>query len=402
MSSPLRVGLNLTYLVEDSGGSGRYARELIPMLLEAEPGIEITAWVGSTAPADLAVQPWAGEVRWVRLSVPGIGSPWHLWHELIAIGFDARRRRLDVVHGLANLAPVLTPGVASVVTILDVIWMHHPEAMGLRARVVMRRLAPLCGRRADRVIAISHAAAEDVSTMLKIPPGKFDVTPLGIAPPDPERMATTEQAMREHLGLRGGPLVLCVAAKRSHKNLDGLIRAIALLPAPRPLLVLPGSPNAYEDELRRLAAELGVAEDVAFPAWIDEQDLEALYAAAGCFVLPSFQEGFGLPILEAMARGVPVACSDTSSLPEVAGDAALFFDPREESQIAAQIGRLLSDGELAKTLVERGYRRCELFTWRRTAELTLDSYRHALAPAAAGSRDDHSRDADSRNGHPPS
>jgi alpha-1,3-rhamnosyl/mannosyltransferase len=107
-------------------------------------------------------------------------------------------------------------------------------------------------------------------------------------------------------------------------------------------------------------------------------------------VLPSFQEGFGLPVLEAMARGVPVACSNVSSLPEVAGDAALFFDPRDESQIAARIGRLLSDGELAQALVERGHRRCELFTWRHTAELTLESYRRALAPAAAGSPNGHS------------
>jgi glycosyltransferase involved in cell wall biosynthesis len=392
MSGPLRVGLNLAYLVEDSGGSGRYARELIPALMRLEPGIEITAWVGSTAPEDLREEPWAPELRWVRLPVPGIGTPWHLWHELVGIGLAARRRRLDVVHGLANLVPVLTPGLASVVTILDVIWMHHPEAMGARARVAMRTLAPLCGRSADRVIAISDAAAQDISTTLKIQLAKFDVTPLGITPPaltapvpsvpadsgEGAQSVPGESTVRERLGLRHGPLVLCVAAKRAHKNLDGLIRALARLPRPRPLLVLPGSPSPYEDELRRLAAELGVEEDVAFPAWIDERDLQALYAQAACFVLPSFQEGFGLPVLEAMARGVPVACSNTSSLPEVAGDAALLFDPHDETAIASQIQRLLTDRALAEELAVRGLARAELFTWRRTAELTLESYRRAL------------------------
>jgi glycosyltransferase involved in cell wall biosynthesis len=376
VSRGLRIGLNLAYLVEDSGGSGRYARELIPALLQAEPGIEITAWVGSTAPEHLNHEPWAGELRWVRLPVPGIGSPWHMWHELVGIGLAARRRRLDVVHGLANLIPVVTPGVASVVTILDVIWMHHPRAMDTRARVAMRTLAPLCGHAADRVIAISDAAAHDISNMLNIDIGKFDVTPLGITPP----LGVPAQAVatvRERLGLRDGPLVLCVAAKRAHKNLDGVIRAIALLPEPRPLLTMPGSPTAYEDELRALADELGVADDVAFPAWIDELDLEALYAQAACFVLPSFQEGFGLPVLEAMARGVPVACSNTSSLPEVAGDAALLFDPYDEAAIAAQLQRLLNDDALASELAERGRRRSERFTWKRTAELTLDSYRRA-------------------------
>ena len=393
MSAPLRLGLNLAYLVEDSGGSGRYARELIAAMLELEPGIEIVAWVGSTAPASLYSEPWAGEIGWERLPVPGIGTPWHLWYELVGIGLAARRRRLHVVHGLANLVPVLTPGVASVVTILDVIWMHHPDAMSTRARVVMRTLAPACGHAADRVIAISEAAAEDVSTMLHIPRAKFDVTPLGMTapgalPPSPEG------EMRERLGLREGPLVLCVAAKRAHKNLDGLIRAFAALPEEArrpvaPLLVLPGSPTGYERELRALAADLGIAEDVAFPAWISEQDLEALYAAASAFVLPSLQEGFGLPVLEAMARGVPVACSNTSSLPEVAGDAALLFDPRDTDSIAAQLGRLLSDPELAAELRRRGPERARQFTWRRTAELTLASYerarhhqgRRGLAPA---------------------
>ncbi len=458
MSQPLRVGLNLAYLVEDSGGSGRYARELIPALIEAEPGIELTAWLGLTAPQDLMREPWAQDVRWVRLGVPGVGTPWHLWHELVGIGLAARRRRLDVVHGLANLAPVIAPRVASVVTILDVIWMHHPETMDARARIAMRTLAPLCGRSCSRVIAISQAAAEDVSAMLNISLDKFDVTPLGIgpgrdqmlgfapggeraldiAPQDGEaldtapgngggggghvpgdghgnggghvpgnvhghhapgnghalgvassiggraRVAATATAARERLGLRDGPLVLCVAAKRRHKNLDGLIRAMTHLRdrcenGVRPLLVLPGSPTPYERELRELAVELGVEQDVAFPGWIDDEELESLYAQASCFVLASFQEGFGLPVLEAMARGVPVACSDTSSLPEVAGDAALYFDPCDEWEIAAQVQRLLFDRALAEELVARGHARCEQFTWRRTAELTLHSYRRAIA-----------------------
>jgi glycosyltransferase involved in cell wall biosynthesis len=384
--SALRVGLNLTYLVEDSGGSGRYARELIAAMLQLEPATEITAWVGSTAPASLFEEPWAQEVRWEHLPVPGIGTPWHLFYELGAIGLAARRRRLDVIHGLANLVPVSSPGVASLVTILDVIWMHHPDAMDTRARVVMRTLAPLCGHSARRVIAISEAAAEDVSTMLHIPRRKFDVTPLGMTPPRPGLERSGEAEMRQRLGLREGPLLLCVAAKRAHKNLDGLIRALAALPAEvcephRPLLVLPGSPTDYERELRRLAAELGVEGDVAFPAWVEESDLEALYAAAAAFVLPSFQEGFGLPVLEAMARGVPVACSNTSSLPEVAGDAALLFDPGSVAGIAQQLTRLLGDESLAADLARRGPLRAEQFTWTRTAELTLRSYRKALRGA---------------------
>lgn len=379
----MRVGLNLAYLVEDSGGSGTYARMLVPNMLEADPTLELSAWIGTTAPDWLMREPWAERVRWIRLPVRGIGSPWHIWHELVGIGLDARRRGIEVVHGLANLAPVVHPGVATVTTILDVIWVHHPEAVTLLFRTMGRTLTPSVGRSSSRIIAISEAARDDIAATLHLDVEKFDVTPLGVLPPPASPRVPDPRAVRERLGLGPEPIVLCVAAKRAHKNLHGLIRAIALLGDTPLQLVLPGSHNDYERELRALALELEVQERVRFPGWTSVADLEDLYRVAACFVLPSFQEGFGLPVLEAMARGVPVACSDNSSLPEVSGEAALYFDPHEQSQIAAQIARLLADEQLARTLVERGRRRCELFTWRRTAELTLDSYRRALAPAGA-------------------
>lgn len=379
-AGPLRIGLNLTYLIEDSGGAGRYARELVPALMLAEPGIEITAWVGSTAPVDLMTQPWSSEVQWAQLPVPGVGTPWHLWHELAAIAFDARRRRIELVHGLAYLVPIVHPGVATVVTILDVIWLQYPETTSPRFRAVMRLLTPLLGRTSNRIIAISEAARDDIAAALRLDLRKFDVTPLGIVPPLGDAAASSIDAdsVRERLGIGPAPVVLCVAAKRRHKNLDGLIRAIALLPEPRAQLVLPGSPNDYERELRELAEELGVAETVRFLGWISDSDLEDLYRIAQCFVLPTFQEGFGLPVLEAMARGVPVACSDIPTLREVAGDAAMLFDPGDPASIAHAIGSLIGDRPFAQELVRRGYERCRAFTWDRTAQTTLASYRRAL------------------------
>jgi glycosyltransferase involved in cell wall biosynthesis len=380
----LKVGFNLAYLVEDSGGSGTYARQLLTHLLRAEPEIELTAWVGTTAPDWIAQEPWAQEVRWIRLPVPGLGTPWHLWHELVGIGLDARRRRLDLVHGLANLAPIVHPGIASVATILDVIWIHYPEATGARFRAVMGTLAPLVGRSATRIIAISEAAREDISTTLRLDYEKFDVAPLGISPPTASEPTQAERdGLRERLGLDARPVVLCVAAKRKHKNLHGLIRAIAAIAEraggePPLQLVLPGSPNDYEQELRELAAELGVEGSVRFPGWVSDAELDVLYSLATCFVLPTFLEGFGLPVLEAMARGLPVACSDIPVLSEVAGDAAALFDPNDPQSIAGTIERVIADPELARELAERGRDRCRLFTWERTAQTTLASYRRAL------------------------
>ena len=179
-------------------------------------------------------------------------------------------------------------------------------------------------------------------------------------------------------------MLLSLSAKRPHKNLLALIGALARIPAQRrPLLVLPGYATWHEAELRARAASLGVAGDVRFEGWLAAAELEGLWALADAFVFPSLYEGFGLPVLEAMARGVPVACADASSLPEVAGDAALLFDPHAESEIAAAIERLLGDAALAAQLRAKGLARARQFTWERTAQLDARKLR-ARAGAARG------------------
>jgi glycosyltransferase involved in cell wall biosynthesis len=181
-------------------------------------------------------------------------------------------------------------------------------------------------------------------------------------------------------------VLLSASAKRPHKNLLRLLDAHALLGGggggggrARPVLVLPGYATPHEDELRARAAALGTSDDVRFVGWVSDADMEGLYALADAFVFPSLYEGFGLPVLEAMARGVPVACSDRSSLPEVAGDAALLFSPEDVGAMAAALTRLLDDEALRARLSAAGVERAASFTWARTAELTVASYRRALA-----------------------
>lgn len=379
----MRVGLNLVYLVRDSGGAGRYARELIRALHAVEPGTEITAFVSSEVPDDVTGADWDGQVEFVRFPVtvthgpPGnfaftMGAQWG------AIPWLAARRRLDVVHGLANITPLLAPRVATVVTVLDLIWMRYPTTLERRATIGMKMTTPPSARRATRVIAISEAAKEDLVETLGLPPEKIDVTPLGFRLDD--RVAPEPEAvLRERFALGDAPVVLCVAQKREHKNLARLIRAVAAVEEPRATVVLPGSPTPHEEELRALAAELGMSERVRFPGWISGAELEGLYELSRLFVLPSLEEGFGLPILEAMGRGIPVACSNTSSLPEVAGDAAELFDPRSVESMAAAIRRLLNDDVRRAELARRAEARLAQFTWERTAEATLASYRRAIA-----------------------
>jgi len=362
----VRVGLNLMFLADAAGGAGRYAFELAPALLEAEPSTELTVFVNRDAPAALRAQPWASDVEWVELPVR-FSNRTHLLGQTGALPFSARRRRLDVLHSLANGGPPVTPGVARVVTMLDLIWLHQREAWGTPAAVrTMAVLTRVSARSAHRVITISHAARDDLVASFGLAPEKIDVAPLGVRIPE----ETTRDAVEG--------VVLCVAQKRPYKNLASLVRAVAELRDEGATLVLPGTPTEHEQELRELAQQLGAADRVRFPAWVSEDELEALYRSATCFVLPSLIEGFGLPVLEAMARGVPVACSDRPSLPEVAGDAALLFDPLDQSAVTEAVRRLLRDAELRTTLVERGLARAREFIWRRTAEATLASYRRAL------------------------
>jgi glycosyltransferase involved in cell wall biosynthesis len=292
----------------------------------------------------------------------------------------AARAGVDLVHSLANTAPAWGR-FRRVVTIHDLSYKLVPQAhLGVRG-LGMRVLVPLGARRADRVIVDAASTSTDLQTLLRVPSSKVDVVPLGIGDRH-RRTPQDESELRAALRAGDRQIVLCVAAKRPHKNLARLLGALALIPASRrPLLVLPGYRTAHEDELRERASALGVAHDVRFLGWVEPGQLEGLYAAASCFVFPSLMEGFGLPVLEAMIRGLPVACSGRGSLAEVAGDAALRFAPEDEREIASAIERLLSDPELAERLRIAGRKRAGQFTWSATARGTLACYERALAGA---------------------
>ena len=271
---------------------------------------------------------------------------------------------MELVHSLASTAP-LWGRFRRVVTIHDLIYARFPEAhSGIRDKG-MRILVPAAARRSDRVIADSQSTRDDLLGLVGIGGERVDVVPLGLGAVQREQ-PLGEAATRARFELGERRILLSLSAKRPHKNLPALIDALALIDAEhRPLLVLPGYHTAHEDELRARARAQGVEADVRLPGWISAPELEGLWALADAFVFPSLYEGFGLPVLEAMARGVPVAASNASSLPEVAGDAALLFDPHDRAAIAAAIERLLSDPREAERLRRLGRERAAQFTWER-------------------------------------
>jgi len=355
-----------------------YARELIPQLVAQAPaGMRFTAFVSRALAAERD-GPWGELLPAVTVPVDARSRPQWVLGEQLPLPPMAMRRRVALVHSLASTAP-LWGRFVRVTTVHDLIYERFPEAhQGIRDKG-MRVLVPLAVRRSQRVIAISQCTREDLVRLLGADPTRIDVVPNGFgATRHAQPLAESETRRRLRLGDR--QVLLSVSAKRPHKNLLALIGALALIaPEHRPLLVLPGYPTWHEAQLRERAAAVGVTGDVRFLGWISGEELEGLWAIARAFVFPSLHEGFGLPVLEAMARGVPVACSNASSLPEVAGDAALLFDPEDERAIAAAIERLLGDRAHAERLVAMGRERARLFTWERSARLTLASYERALS-----------------------
>ena len=382
----MRVALNLVYLVPgETGGMEVYARELLPRLATL-PGIEPVAIVNRVAAADRDA-PWSTAMRSVTAPVDARDRRQWVWGEQRHVPRLARRLGADLVHSLASTGPArLTGGPPRVTTVHDLHYAVAPEAhFGLRG-LGMRLLVPAAVRASRRVIAVSQATKDDLVRLIGTPADRVDVVHSAAALPPGDAPVTPEAELRVRLTLGDRPLLLSLAAKRPHKNVEGLIDALAGIPPERrPLLVVPGYPTEHEPVLRARAEAAGVDAWVRFPGWLPAADVEGLWRAAAAHVLPSFYEGFGLPVLEAMARGVPGACSDRASLPEVAGGAALLFDPADPAAIRSAIERLLGDAALRERLRRLGLERAATFSWERTARETAAIYEHAIARGASGS-----------------
>jgi glycosyltransferase involved in cell wall biosynthesis len=359
------------------GGIETYVRRLYPAILEVRPDLRISMFVNALGRDLVSSEPWSSAVELVAHPVLGRRGT-RAVTETALLGRIADRRGCEVLHSVALTAPWRSRA-ASVVSIADVTWLKYANSVPRSTRLLWRTLVIPAARRADRVIACTASAATEIADALAIPEGRIDVVPLG-AGGETDAEATPSAEVRARLALGSGPVILAVSAFLAHKNVARLVEALPAIRAevPDAVLVLPGNWTPLRDEVSARAEALGLGDAVAFPGWVNASDLEGLYRTAACFVLPSLREGFGLPVLEAMRRGVPVACSSTSAVPEVAGDAALFFDPEKAYAIADAVTSILRDRSLASELADKGRKRAALFTWRRAAEGTLASFGRAL------------------------
>lgn len=303
---------------------------------------------------------------------------WETYYMQGLVPRRARLQKMDLIHAPGIRFP-LTTHIPVVVTIHDVIPILYPQLFPRHGAIILAIYFRLMRRFARIVIVNSQATKCDVEKHLHIPPERIAVTPLGVSPIfQPQSKATIVDA-RKRLGIQW-PYLLCVGNIEPRKNLLRLIEAVALLHQRGWVyhLVVVGKGGPLSEPIYRKSMESGIKDFVHFTGFINDTDLAALYTGADAFIYPSLYEGFGLPIIEALACGCPVVTSNVSSMPEVGGDAALYINPYNTTDIANKIEQVLTSPTLADKLRHRGILHAKQFTWERCIELTAQAYYRAL------------------------
>lgn len=358
------------------GGIGTYVRNLVPAIARRDAALELKLFHARFGPDAPRPERWIRDF-WVQELDASIRSLYPRWALFASPPLPDALRATDVVHAPNHASiPPAADGQRLVVTVHDLAFERFPGLFPREWRLLYRLGLRAAARRADAIVTPSRSTADDVLARAKIGEDRVHVVPLASALPTGSLELAEVLARRK---LRA-PYVLFVGTLEPRKNLVRLVRAyrrIAASGVPH-TLVLAGPLGWHHDALMREIA-LGGPGDVLLTGGLPSDEIDALYRGAAAFVYPSLYEGFGLPVIEAMARGVPTIASSTSSLPEVSGDAALEVDPRSVRDIAAAIERVLGDRDLAESLRSAGRARAERFSWDETARLTLEVYEGVLA-----------------------
>ncbi len=354
----MRIGVNALYLIPGGvGGTEIYLRCLLAALAEVDSSNEYVVFTNRETAVDLA--PKAANFRIAPQNVRARSRPARILWEQIMLPLAVARLRLDVLWNPGFTAPLLCPA-PQVTTFHDLQHKRHPEYFRWWDLPFWRFLLFWSAHVSRTIVAISGATAADLRRFYRLPDAKIRVIPLGV---DPLFFDVARRRRPERI-------LLAVSTLHPHKNLDGLLRAFASFRRNHPefRLVVCGMHGFFTAEVYALRDSLGLRDAVEFPGWIPRGDVYDLFARAWAFFCPSKFEGFGLPVLEGLAAGVPTACSAIEPLASIAGSAALQFDPSDPEAIAQAMTRIVEDDDLRSRLAEAGPQRAAEFGWRQTAE----------------------------------
>lgn len=365
----MKIGINAVFLVAGKGGGiERYLRGLLKWLAIIDKKNEYLLFGNKDNAGTFELRE---NFREIISPVSARVRPAKILWEQIFLPFQLKKEKVDIVLSAGNIAPKLT-FCPSIVIIYDLISFAYPENFSLAERLALKYLLYRTATFADRIITISESSKKEIQKWLGVSEDKISVVYGGCDENFRKDEIDIERA-KNKFGIKNG-FIFCSASLRRYKNLDGLIRAYNILKKKYAItqkLVLAGHKEKYYEEMQELVKLLGLQNDVIFTGFITEDELRSLYSSADTIVYPSFYEGFGLPLLEAMASGTPVVASDSTSIPEVVGDAGLLFDPHNINEMAETIYSVIKDKDLKKVLISKGFERIKEFTWERTAEGVL-------------------------------
>jgi glycosyltransferase involved in cell wall biosynthesis len=360
---PLRIGVNALYLIPGGvGGTEIYLRSLLAAFADIDSFNRYFVFTNRETGPDLV--PKQANFVQVPQAVRASSRPARILWEQTVLPLAAARRGLDVLLNPGFTAPLLCP-CPQVTVFHDLQHLRHPEYFRWFDLPFWRFFLFWSAQVSQTILADSDATARDLDRFYRLTYPKVRVVPLGV---DPVFFEIAERRRPE-------PYLLAVSTLHPHKNLDGLLRAFALFRRRRPdfRLVVCGMHGFSASRLHDLRASLDLADSVEFPGWMPREQLHDRYARAWAFIYPSLFEGFGLPILESLAAGVPSACSAVEPLSVLAGDAAVQFDPSDIGAIAAAMLRVTEDDALRHRLARDGPEQAANYSWDRTAAATLDA-----------------------------
>jgi glycosyltransferase involved in cell wall biosynthesis len=369
----MRICVNASPAVHHIAGLGRYTQELMAALLDVDSENEYVAFYNR--PSEALVEPPLDRLPHLTTNLDT--KPWRM-SALVAhftrISQDRMFRGIDLFHATDHLLPRLVRA-KSVFTLHDLVFRFYPHTHKPLNRWFLTLMMPRFLRAADAVIAVSESSKKDAVRIYGIDEAKITVIYEGVSPHFRGASPEAISAVRHKYGLPD-EFILSLGTIEPRKNLTALLEAYHHLRndgSSLGLVIVGKKGWLYSGFFNRMR-ELGLENNIVFPGFVPDEDLPALYSAAALFVFPSLYEGFGLPVLEALACGAPVIASNASSLPEVAGEAALLVDPSSVEALVRAAREALSNGRLREHLQERGPKQAAKFNWQRAARETLAVY----------------------------
>lgn len=370
------IGIDARMYGPAQTGIGNYIKHLINNLAEIDKNNNYVIFLLGKEYDNFKVP--AANFRKVRVT-----AHWYSWKEQAILPFEFLNEDLDLVHFPHFNSPILYPG-KSVVTIHDITPFFFPghKMNSLVRRSAFRLVFRSSIKKAERVIAVSNSTKGDIVKYFGLNVGKITVIYEGVD--ENFRILPNRDKIREELMARYGiskPFIFYTGVWRNHKNIVGLIKAFAIFKkelGSSYQLVLGGKEDPFYPEVKKTIHELGLEKDIVCPGFIPAGELCQFYNICSVFVVPSFYEGFGLVGLEAFASGAPVISSRITSLPEVLGESAVYFDPNDHKEMAGAMKKVLFGNDLREKMIQSGQRRVEDFSWRRMAEETFKIYNQIL------------------------